>query len=236
MGLIPAFISTFALLTSMLGTLWCYSIKFAPTNSNESTISLGAWSQQTYERSTIGNYYVIEQTCSPLPSGIEVDAKLRTVRAFSIITPILGGLLTVSLWFAPCFNRHSAKSWKTLATFYCVFLTLFQGLTFLIYPSIFCTDNTLVALLGGSYNQKCQWGQGSTANVISVVLWFCTGVSMIIVGVPVKEARPPPETQEVTYERTQNPDGTSTVAQVAVVKGTAVPTPPDEKAVEVETP
>jgi len=108
-----------------------------------------------------------------------------------------------------------------------VVLPLFQGLTFLIYNSSLCTDNPVLAELGVSadYSQECQWDGGSTSNAASVALWFLTGVAMVIVGCPKRPPRPPPETQAVTYQRTTNPDGTATVAQVGVVKGTAVPAP-----------
>lgn len=108
-----------------------------------------------------------------------------------------------------------------------VVLPLFQGLTFLIYNSSFCTDNPILALYGVSddYSSECQWNQGSTANVVSVVLWFLTGVAMMVVGCPQRPVRPPPETQAVAYQQTTGPDGTSTVSQVGVVKGTTVPPP-----------
>jgi hypothetical protein len=74
------------------------------------------------------------------------------------------------------------------------------------------------------YVDDCQWGQGLTANVVSTVLWFLTGATMLVMGVPERQARPPPETQTVTYQQTTNADGTVTVAETAVVKGIAVET------------
>jgi hypothetical protein len=46
---------------------------------------------------------------------------------------------------------------------------------------------------------------------------------MYYTGVPTQPPQAPPETQEVTYQRTVGPDGTVTVAQTNVVKGTAIP-------------
>ena len=73
------------------------------------------------------------------------------------------------------------------------------------------------------YNDECEWDSGLSTNVAACVLWFVTGVYMMIIGPPAIEELPPAETQEVTYQQTQNPDGTTTTAEVAVVKGTAVP-------------
>lgn len=145
----------------------------------------------------------------------------------SIIAPIIGGLLTVGLWLAPCWYRFQHGSWRSLAIFFLVFMTLFQGLTFLIYSSSMCLDNPVLAMSGSSdlHSSECSWGQGSTSNAISVVLWFLTGAAMLAVGCPERPPRGPPETQTVTYQQTTNPDGTTTVSEVAVVKGTAVPPP-----------
>jgi hypothetical protein len=106
-----------------------------------------------------------------------------------------------------------------------VLVTSFQGLTFLVYPSSLCTDNPIIAMMGweGSFEPECAWDQGTTCNVISTVLWFLTGVCMLVQGPPQRPPPEPVETQAVTYQKTVNPDGTSTVAEVAVVKGVAVP-------------
>jgi len=195
-------------------------------------VSFGPWSQQATQVSTlqVGGEprYIISDTCVSLPDGTEVDAYLKTVRAFSIIAPIIGGILTVGLWLAPCFYRFSAGTWSCLAVMFIVVLPLFQGLTFLIYSSSLCTDNSVLAASGVSeyYSSECQWDEGSSTNAASVVLYFLTGIVMLLNGHPKRPPTPPPETQEVTYQRTTNPNGTTTVAEVAVVKGTAVPPPP----------
>jgi hypothetical protein len=51
-------------------------------------------------------------------------------------------------------------------------------------------------------------------------LWFCTGPVAVALRRP---ERPPAETQTVTYQQTQSPEGGTTVVQVSVVKGTVVP-------------
>lgn len=225
-------------MTSFLASFWCQTIQFPPTSNaaaseEAESLQFGPWYQSAVEiQSTdVGGtpYIFVRDVCVAFPSGTYIDPKLKTVRAFSIIVVVLGGLATFGLWLAPfCPGRHTSSSWKSLAMFYSVILTLFQGLTFLLFSSSFCTNNSIVAALSGSEeyygtDPKCQWDQGTTCNVVSTVLWFVTGLLMCTI-VPAPE-RPPPEpvqTQTVTYQRTTNPDGTTTVAPVAIVKGTAV--------------
>jgi hypothetical protein len=180
------------------------------------------------------NYIVQQNSCNAFPKGtLDADPKLKAVRAFGIIVLIVGGMLTWFLWLAPCLYFARESTWKAVAIIFSVILTVFQGLTFLVFHSSFCTDNSILSSykLSNSYSTDCAWDQGSTSNAISVVLWFLTGVAMLLVGAPKRPVRPPPETQTVTYHRTENPDGGTTVAEVGVVKGTYVPT---EKAYDEE--
>jgi hypothetical protein len=147
---------------------------------------------------------------------------------------IIGGLLVWFLYLAPCLYFVNENTWKFIAIIFSFFLTLFQGLTLLIFDSSFCTDNSILTGYGltNSYSAECSWDQGSTANVIAIILWFATGIAMMLNGVPTRPERPPPETQTVTYQQTQLAEGGSTVAKVGVVKGTAVPLPSEEQSVE----
>jgi hypothetical protein len=234
MSLIPAFLASFAFMTSFIFSFWCHSIAFVPDGgaNDTATIHFGPWSAAVKEYQSINvggtTQYVVQNTCSSF-SGIpvDVDAKLKTVRAFGVIVLFIGGLFTFYLWLAPCWNTATGSSWRALAIIFAVFLTMGQGLTFLVFDSSFCTDNTILASssFAGSYSTDCQWDQGSTANVIAVVFWFLTGASMILIGAPKVPERSPPESQTVTYQSTANADGGTTVAEVGVVKGTYVPNP-----------
>lgn len=68
----------------------------------------------------------------------------------------------------------------------------------------------------------CQWNGGSTANVCGIILWFLAGALMLFSGVPHRESPQPAETQEVTYEKSLNADGTEMITETKVVKGTNV--------------
>lgn len=229
-------------MTSFLANFWCQSIAFTPDAGEPDlqTIRVGPWSAAVKVTNSIQNiggtqYFVEENSCAAFPSGtVEADAKLRTVRAFGIIASVLGGLLLFFLYLSSCLYLVEEGSWRSVAIFISVFLTLFQGLTFLIFDSAFCTDNSILTAynLTNSYSEECTWEQGSTANVIAVVFWFLTGLAMIYNGAPKRPERAPAEMQTVTYQRTELPEGGSTVAEVNVVKGTYVPNPPNEQFVE----
>jgi hypothetical protein len=229
--LVPALLGSFALMTSFLASFWCETVAFppAPNSAVQGSMQFGPWYQNQLQESTVNvggeTKIFVSNVCVQFPSGTYIDPKLKAVRAFSIIVTVLGGLMTFGLWLAPCFYRHTESSWRCCAIFFLVFITLFQGLTFLLYASSFCDDNPVIALQGfqDSFETNCVWDQGTTCNVISTVLWFLTGACMILQGAPRRPPPEPTETQAVTYQKTTNPDGTATVAQVAVVKGVAVP-------------
>jgi len=228
---VPACIAALAFATSFVSGFYCQTIQFAPLSGTGGVeLQMGPWyARGEVQVSTAGGYYVTNYVCTSLPTGTVVDSKLKTVRAFTIISPLFGGFLTIGLWLAICFGRGiPTPTWNCWAGLFLVMMPLYQGLTFLILDSSFCLNNTALASTG-LYSGECQWGQGSTANVISVILWFFTGVSMLVLGAP-PSRRPDPngpaETQTVTYERTENKDGTASIQQVAVVKGTTVPVPP----------
>lgn len=217
--------ASFAFMTSFLASFWCESIKFTALESSADLPDIlgGVWYRQDTTFEEVNGRIFVRDVCVDYPNGTEVDSKWKTVRAFSIITPVLGGLLTVALWLAPCLYFATDSSWKAMALNFIVVLTLFQGLTFLLFKSSACTQQQIVDVTSTLYDDECQWESGSTANVVSTVLWFLTGLVMLKLGAPERPPPEPAETQTVTYQQTQNPDGGTTVAEVNVIKGTAVP-------------
>jgi len=233
--LLPAIFATLAFMTAFLFSFWCESIKFTLNETAQvdaPSLHFGPWyqRQQAVEEEGVGgeSRFFIRNKCVAYPGSVSVDSSWKTTRAFSIMAPIIGGLGAFVLWLAPCLYFLNESSWRSLAIIFIVVVTLFQGLTFLFLKSNACKDNLIVAQFenlgdGSLYPDECEWDEGSTTNVISVVLFFLTGVTMLILGVPVRPPRPPPETQTVTYQRTELPDGGHTVTEVNVVKGVAVP-------------
>ena len=242
----PAILASMAFTTSALFSFWCESIQFKLQDGGNSNLFSDLHFGPFYQKKIAyvsadlpgdQEYLVQEQSCADWDtnSGDEnTDASLKVVRAFAVMTLIIGGLLGILLWFRPCLaGRISPRLWRIVAAVYLLLVTPLQALTFLLFHSNACRDNPVVARLESDfartdlYESECAWDQGSTANVFSVALWLATGITMLVVGEPRRPAPSPPETQTVTYQRQTLPDGTVAVQEVAVVKGTAVP--PEQK-------
>jgi hypothetical protein len=200
LSLLPAIVASFAVMTSVVFGFYCQSVKFVSSTGTDDFEDLlaGPFYQFTKQYTTVAGRQVETFGCAALPDSMEADAKLKTVRAFTVIAGVLGGLITFGLWLAPCLAIWSDASWKCLAITIITILPLFQGLTFLILDSSFCTDNTALAGTGIQYG-TCQWEQGLTSNVLSVVLWLITGLSMLGIPAPRRDPPGPPEIQVVEY-------------------------------------
>jgi hypothetical protein len=218
-------------------------------------IQLGPWSRQdtvlVSVNSGTGTRYFVRQVCRPYPengNSIHVDGAWKTVRAFSILALVLGGFLTAFLFLNNCVYYFSARGWRSIAIQFMVTVTVCQGLTLLLLQSTACSDNPLLFLpppsLDGNIvtqeiwrqfvlavygDEECTWSSGMTCNVLALIGWFATGVLMLVIGAPERTPVEPPQTQQVTYERTVNPDGSVTVTQTNVIKGTAIVAPPPEE-------
>lgn len=123
------------------------------------------------------------------------------------------------------------NTWKFIAIVNLILLTFFQSLSFLWYASgsacdeytpLYYNNNENNEILETIYPNKCDWGSGSTSAAVSTVLFFITGIAMLIIGAPKYDPPSPPEIRQVTYQKTENLDGTYTVQEVNVVKGTEI--------------
>lgn len=237
---------------SFIGSFFCETVKFTASGQWNGTIDftptdihIGPWSQKDtvlVSRTNLAGdtYYYVRDVCINFGSDqVDIDSKWKAVRAFSIMTPIIGGLLAFFILLSNCTYYLSASTWKNVIIIVGVILPIFQGLSFLLLNSNACAINPLLSSNPSQEtisndqwsewikllypDEDCSWDIGMTMNVLSTLFYFIAACCMYYTGVPTQPPQPPPETQEVTYERTVGPDGTVTVAQTNVVKGTAVP-------------
>jgi len=168
---------------------------------NVPALALGPWFRKDVRiRTDDETSIVVENVCTPFSSDINPDTKWQFVRALTIITLVVGSLATLALMVSLCWSVFSVSHWKYLAVIFALFLSLCQGLTFLLLDSNACTSNPLIEELPGDgyaadtiwtvllttvYKPECEWSTGSTANVLAVACWFFTGLSMLFVGAPV---------------------------------------------------
>jgi hypothetical protein len=259
-------LASLAFMFSLVGSFWCQSIVFSTDGTWPGTIDfvpsdfkLGPWYQQEtvlQSRTNIDGMtnYFVRDVCSDFSGSVDIDSKWKAVRAFSIITPILAGLLTGLLFFNNCSYYLSERSWNIVMLMFLILIPLFQGLSFLLLDSNACNLNPLlnanpspdtvdastwVEWISAAYpNGDCSWDTGMSLNVAATVLYFVTALCMKWAGNPRPPPVEPPQTQEVTYERQVAPDGTVKVVEANVIKGTAVPAaaPPETSEVPISNP
>ena len=200
----------------------------------------GVWYYKDWETVTLqpGNRQVTREACFQYPDSVGFDAKWKTAKSFTIITGVIGAVVLFWTWLAPCFYG-APRIWKPAAVTF-LMLTLFQGLTLLFLGSNACTNNGMVNVTGSQadlYSDKCIFYWGTRLNITSVVFWFVAGVLMLtVIPAPVRPEAPPPETQTVTYTKTEEPDGTQVVTE-NTVKGQYIPAEKKEEPVpKVEDP
>jgi len=226
--LIPVLLSSTAFILTLLSVTWCEYISFTEKATGYEAL-YGIWyhSSTGPEESPLTGGTQIATRCVINPDNIFTDGKWKSAKSFSIICPVIGGVACVWVWFAQCF--HSRGTWKCLATIF-LWCSLFSGMTLLFLGSNACSDNPILASQLGSiqngnvaeFTDSCAMHWGAKCNIAATILWFLAGVSMFKIEAPTRPARPPPETQTVTYQKTTQTDGTEVVTK-NVVKGVAVP-------------
>jgi len=206
--------STLALTLSCFSSFWCESVGFPPdlltSNENSATLTIqGSNSPHPTLRFGLFSYLKVDQTTQDSKSNglllptyntivrdtcqrydwdvMDVDPPWRIARFFAILVTVLGLLGTFMVWVRPSYTG-SANALMTLN--FLILLPIFQGLTLLVVQSSLCTDNPLVELnIGdeaGTYDAECKLDMGSHINLISICLWFLTGLCMVYLGVPHK--------------------------------------------------
>ena len=101
---------------------------------------------------------------------------------------------------------------------------LCQGLTLLVIDSNVCNEANPVldAYDFALTSDDCQWEAGIRMSITALVVWVVIGMLLLFGVIPPPQGYPraPQQTQTVTYQQTIHPDGSRTVEQVRVVKGT----------------
>jgi hypothetical protein len=248
---LPAILSLTAIIIGTAANFYCQTVQFVPDTAATDSLTLYAspWSYMTAGggsdwqdddnsfTTTTCRYYSYLEEDSVGGFQYTVDGTTKAVRAFSIMTPVVGALLVVGTCLGPCSTSSSSYfgrpgRWRTIGILLVVTAVL-QGLTLLVTRSSICTDNPAVQFLdaiaysspsSGTFPGQCDPSAGYGLNVAAVVCWVLAGVFAIVFPPPaggVVPAAHPPQEQTVTY--VQNPvDGTVQEAHVTVVRGRPV--------------
>jgi len=215
----PAICSIAAIITANTFAFWCRSFKFEsnavdvppslePILGDEfalETLHFSPWTQLKTSTSIVidGSDVTIytRDECVDWDNDNDMDTKWVFVRAATIITPVLGLIFTCLICCTPCLSEGVAKLWHGMSMCFILVLTLFQGLTFLIYRSNACDRNEVVGDIGNLlrnvtnssfafYDEECDWDEGSNSNIVATCCWFLTGVCMLLLGVPKLDVEP----------------------------------------------
>jgi hypothetical protein len=235
-----------ALLCGAPANLYCETFSFTDENDSTNKVYVGVFGYRTKKKIEVGDKTFIQSYCANYDEltddfgyKYDVDSKWKTTKAFAIMSVTLGGIFLILGCIAPCCALSPGK-WMFLGIMF-ILTCLFQGLTLLSLDSNICLDNPAANFLeerrfvGLEFPEECDWEAGFRLNIASVAMWFAAAVTVFMLPPPTKYPVEPPQTQEVTYQQRVNPDGTTTVQETGVVKGTNV-LPAPQASVEVEAP
>ena len=77
-------------------------------------------------------------------------------------------------------------------------------------------DSDTEDALRSIYDGQCEWDWGTYANLVSMCLFFLTGLFMVVMGPPTRPPPKEPEIQTVTYEQKVDETGQNVVEEVDV--------------------
>lgn len=192
--MIGLFCAVVAITCSLLSSFWCEMVEFHSVSifgkQSGPNLQFGLWGKRTVDfyvdnSSTNGQATIYaKDKCTKYETNENMDTKWKTARAFSIISPVLG-VLSTGAGLVTSDSNHI----RMIGIFLMVFVTLFQGLTLLVFRSNLCERLPLLdesplyyALLVLLYPNSCVMAGGTIANIVSIIFWFLTGVTMIVFG------------------------------------------------------
>eukprot|EP00339_Tiarina_fusa_P014966 CAMPEP_0117020020 /NCGR_PEP_ID=MMETSP0472-20121206/15272_1 /TAXON_ID=693140 ORGANISM="Tiarina fusus, Strain LIS" /NCGR_SAMPLE_ID=MMETSP0472 /ASSEMBLY_ACC=CAM_ASM_000603 /LENGTH=223 /DNA_ID=CAMNT_0004725115 /DNA_START=146 /DNA_END=817 /DNA_ORIENTATION=- len=179
-----------------MGNFWCETVEFALPNG-DMTLYANAWSYRTIAVAEFNDDYYVFNVCKTyraidIDFGFEytVDAKTSTVRAFAIITVVVGALAICIAYMLPCTRNLNPAMWKMMGLLL-IATTFFQGMTMLVLRSSICLDHPLIQFLdeefprvGERFPESCQLSSGFRQIIASVVLWFSAGAMTLVLSPP----------------------------------------------------
>lgn len=226
--------------------MYCETVEFHH-EQNDAVLFAGVWTYRTRDVVSIGDNTWVVTHCKSygyldreFGFDYSLDAKSRTVMAFSIITLVISSLALFFGWLILfIMGTPSVPIWRSIGN---VFLLscIMQGLTLLIQSSSLCSDNPVLQYMEevapnvrDGFSDDCEKGAGYRLGVTSTFFWGLSGIAYYAI-VPSQtfssSSSEPPQTHVVTYQ--QNPDGTIVESNVEIVKGHGVPEQPKDETIE----
>lgn len=163
-AILPAVVATLGIGSSILSTVWCEAIKFAPDTSDAPDFLTGqtrsvmpdgfaTWKFGLYYHSQIEEIQVtsvgesilrVTDSCVYYADDVDMDAAWKTARAFAVIAPVVAGIFAIGLYMAPCCIFYTKATWNTMACFFCFVIPALQSITLLFLTSDACKANPVI--------------------------------------------------------------------------------------------
>lgn len=209
-------IGALALILSLLSGTQCEFVK-RTVIADGRELSLGIWNMD--ESDMNGGSATPPNSCVDYPGGVKLDASWRTAKAFSVMAPIIGGLAVIWTCFGYCIF-FSLESWKFFG-FFILLCSLFEGLVLVFLAGNACQNSELFDLSLGA----CEMEWGAKSAIVSTVFWFVAGSLMTfeIIGPPTRPPPRPVEHHTVTYTKTTDVEGGTTIVTGKTVVTTEDP-------------
>jgi len=193
----PFLLTVIAYILASTGNYWCNFMWRSDTAGNVTVDrGLGLWSFEGYD----GNCYYY-------PSNFVPDTKLKSARAFNVLSTTIGFFCMLMLACSGClsFNRGS---WACTGI-YLILCSLFVGLTLLMKKSDICTRTISYEKKGITYELEggCSLSYGANCAIAAIVFFFLAGCSVLKVPPP-EDEEPTRVKQTVVTTEEVKPDGT----------------------------
>jgi hypothetical protein len=152
------------------------------------TFEFGLFFIQKYEFvGTVNQDLVFVNTCIEYPDEFydtsTLDNKWKAAIVLQVVSWVIGLVLVVALFVSTCVP-YSPHAFGIIGLGFVLICCLFECLIFLVFDSILCTDNPVLAFLGveENYNTECEVGYGSSMVFISLFGYFITGIACCFFG------------------------------------------------------
>uniref|UniRef100_A0A7R9ZAK0 sn-1-specific diacylglycerol lipase n=1 Tax=Pseudictyota dubia TaxID=2749911 RepID=A0A7R9ZAK0_9STRA len=194
-SLIPALLSTAAIVLTGLSNNWCAFVSRSTWVTTDGLdickeklpdhqglgVSTGLWSYLEKVHDGSGPQdsqasYRDSGQCLAFPQNFTPDAFLLASRICATFCAFVGSVTLTIFWFSACYSFRP-KSWYTLTAF-SLLASLLQGLVFLYFHSDFCTKSEVTyAGCTVTTQSTCSFDWGAKVGVAASALWFCTAVA-----------------------------------------------------------
>jgi hypothetical protein len=149
------------------------------------TFEFGLFFIQKYEFvGTLNQDLVFVSTCVEYPDDLDtLDTKWKTAIVLQVVSWVIGLILIVALFVSTCVP-YSPHVFGIIGLGFVLVCCLFEGLIFLVFSSVLCTDNPVLAFLGveENYSNECELGNGSSMVFIALFGYFFTGITCCCLG------------------------------------------------------